>query len=335
MEVLNEFQAQLIVARLMEDIPYNINIMNQQGEIIASGDKTRIGKIHKLAKQAIQEKKRIDVFENTNSEKQGTNEPIIYNDQVIGVVGITGEPKEVLPFTKLVSTIVRLILEEHTNYQRLEMKKNQKNEFLKKILASGGSYSEKTITEGIKYYNLNLLEEKICVLSKKKDPLKKINHGNEIFAYEGFYLFFTEELVGNFDSVSLITYSSSRCNLKKIVQKNIDCWYFINFFKLEHGLINTSEFHYSALFSFPIEPQPELLKKVISVYTDYLDTLVVFAREECNYGRTAQALHIHRNTLTYRLNRIKEATDLNPNVWYQLATLVYYFAYLYANDLEN
>ncbi|MHC5250398.1 CdaR family transcriptional regulator [Enterococcus sp. LJL90] len=335
MEVLNESQARLIVARLMEDIPYNINIMDQQGKIIASGDKMRIGKTHKLAKQAIQEKKRIDVFENTISEKQGTNEPIIYNNQVIGVVGITGEPKEVLPFTKLVSTIVRLILEEHTNYQQLEMKKNQKNEFLKRILDSDGSYSQKTITEGIKYYNLNLLNEKICVLSKKKNLLTKINQGNEIFAYKGFYLFFTEEVVGDVDSASLIIYSNSQRNLKKIVQKNIDCWYFINFFKLEHGLVNTSEFHYSTLFSFPVEPQPELLKKVISVYTDYLDTLVVFAREECNYGRTAQALHIHRNTLTYRLNRIKEATDLNPNIWYQMATLVYYFAYLYAYNLET
>ncbi|MSE04757.1 sugar diacid recognition protein, partial [Lactobacillus salivarius] len=38
--------AQVIVDRMMKTIPYNINMMNDEGIIIASGDHTRIGKLH-------------------------------------------------------------------------------------------------------------------------------------------------------------------------------------------------------------------------------------------------------------------------------------------------
>ena len=41
--------AQDIVNRVMKVIPYNVNIMNQEGVIIASGDRSRLNKIHRGA----------------------------------------------------------------------------------------------------------------------------------------------------------------------------------------------------------------------------------------------------------------------------------------------
>lgn len=40
-------------------------------------------------------------------------------------------------------------------------------------------------------------------------------------------------------------------------------------------------------------------------------TAVVFARENLSMGRTAKALFIHRNTLTYRLDKIRQITGLD------------------------
>ena len=40
---LDKIQANKIVEKLMADIPYNINIMDERGKIIASGDSARIG----------------------------------------------------------------------------------------------------------------------------------------------------------------------------------------------------------------------------------------------------------------------------------------------------
>ena len=41
----------------MADIPYNINIMDERGKIIASGDSARIGERHRGAERAINERK--------------------------------------------------------------------------------------------------------------------------------------------------------------------------------------------------------------------------------------------------------------------------------------
>lgn len=40
---LDKIQANKIVEKLMADIPYNINIMDERGKIIASGDLLELG----------------------------------------------------------------------------------------------------------------------------------------------------------------------------------------------------------------------------------------------------------------------------------------------------
>ena len=63
----------------MEIVPYNINIMDQNGEIIASGDKSRIGSVHKGAVRAIERREAYNVYQDTDTERRGVNLPIIYN----------------------------------------------------------------------------------------------------------------------------------------------------------------------------------------------------------------------------------------------------------------
>ena len=42
--------------------------------------------------------------------------------------------------------------------------------------------------------------------------------------------------------------------------------------------------------------------------TDFLITLRAYTDNLCNTADTAKELHIHRNTLLYRLNKIEELT---------------------------
>ncbi|MDT2827044.1 sugar diacid recognition domain-containing protein [Enterococcus viikkiensis] len=88
--LLTKEQANMIVQKLMSDIPYNINIMNEQGYIIASGKEQRIGERHRGAERAIAQRKMVEVFKDTSLEKRGTNEPILLNGELLGVVGISG-----------------------------------------------------------------------------------------------------------------------------------------------------------------------------------------------------------------------------------------------------
>ena len=44
--MLSKSLAQKIVDRMMDIIPYNVNLMDKNGVIIASGDKDRINTLH-------------------------------------------------------------------------------------------------------------------------------------------------------------------------------------------------------------------------------------------------------------------------------------------------
>jgi len=51
-------------------------------------------------------------------------------------------------------------------------------------------------------------------------------------------------------------------------------------------------------------------------------TLNMLIEKGCNYKETCEALHIHRNTLSYRIERIKALTQLDltaPKVQFDLA----------------
>lgn len=78
--ILTKEMANEIVKRTMAVIGVNINVMNADGVIVGSGDKSRIGQVHEGAKKAIKYRRRIDITEVEMKEYQsaraGINLPI-------------------------------------------------------------------------------------------------------------------------------------------------------------------------------------------------------------------------------------------------------------------
>ena len=69
---LSKAIAPKIVLEMMNVIPYNINVVDENG-IISSGDNERIGNIHEGAKKAIDSKHIIEVYEDNEKMKPGVN----------------------------------------------------------------------------------------------------------------------------------------------------------------------------------------------------------------------------------------------------------------------
>ncbi|MEI2413271.1 sugar diacid recognition domain-containing protein [Ligilactobacillus salivarius] len=124
--------AQVIVDRMMKTIPYNINMMNDEGIIIASGDHTRIGKLHTEAIRVLRKNKILKFSHNDPKEnvQPGVNIPVNFHDQTIGVIGITGDPQEVTPFALLLKSSTELLLEQQSFQQIEENKQNKLTRFL-------------------------------------------------------------------------------------------------------------------------------------------------------------------------------------------------------------
>ena len=119
--ILEPNVAQSIAARIMNLLNYNINIMDQNGLIIGSGDRTRLRNYHHGAGEVLKRRKAVEIkkedLESFPGAKEGVNLPIHLNDKIVGVVGITGNPEEVRPYAAIIQVIVELMLEQ-TFYQK-------------------------------------------------------------------------------------------------------------------------------------------------------------------------------------------------------------------------
>ncbi len=95
-----------IVARAMAIIHHNVNVIDHHGQIIASGERHRIGEQHEVAREVIRTGKRICINNAAEAARfhnvhPGINHPIIYDDRVVMVVGISGDPAAISRYAEL------------------------------------------------------------------------------------------------------------------------------------------------------------------------------------------------------------------------------------------
>jgi carbohydrate diacid regulator len=108
--------AQEIVTRTMRIIPFNINVMDADGVILASGNPARIGELHAGALLALAKKLTVEIdvaaARNMHGAQPGINLPLTVNGQVCGAVGLSGAPDAVRQFGELVRLTAEMILEQ-------------------------------------------------------------------------------------------------------------------------------------------------------------------------------------------------------------------------------
>ncbi|MDW7674831.1 MAG: sugar diacid recognition domain-containing protein, partial [Bacillota bacterium] len=82
----------------MQIININVNIFDDKGYIIGSGQKERLLTFHagalEVAKSGASDEYPLEKAEKYEGVKPGILYPIEFNDKVIGVVGMTGNPEE-------------------------------------------------------------------------------------------------------------------------------------------------------------------------------------------------------------------------------------------------
>ena len=109
--------ANKIVREVRRLITENIIIINIEGVIIASTDTERIGQFHEGALRAKQKKTVIITKEDERrlqGVKAGMNLPLLFHDEVIGVIGITGEPENISRYGEILRKMTELLI--HENY---------------------------------------------------------------------------------------------------------------------------------------------------------------------------------------------------------------------------
>ncbi len=135
--LLTNETAQMLIVECSKVIPYPMNIMNKNGIIIASSDKTRIGTYHEGAAILIQEHKEeliINDHDALEGTRQGVNLPIRIKENLEGVIGITGDAHIVINFGKVIQKLTEVFL-LNLELQKLENEiENQKIKFTEDLL---------------------------------------------------------------------------------------------------------------------------------------------------------------------------------------------------------
>lgn len=108
--------AQDIVARTMQIIDSNVNVMDARGRIIGSGDRERIGEMHEGALLALSQARVVDIDEGVarhlHGVRPGINLPMRIDGEIVGVIGLTGEPETLRHYGELVCMTAEMMLEQ-------------------------------------------------------------------------------------------------------------------------------------------------------------------------------------------------------------------------------
>lgn len=108
--------AQDIVARTMKIIDSNVNVMDARGRIIGSGDRERIGELHEGALLVLSQGRIVDIDEavakHLHGVRPGINLPLRIDGDIVGVIGLTGEPLALRHYGELVCMTAEMMLEQ-------------------------------------------------------------------------------------------------------------------------------------------------------------------------------------------------------------------------------
>lgn len=124
MHTIEPALAQDIVTRTMRIIPFNVNVMDGNGVILASGKRERIGELHAGAVLALAKKLTVEIdaasSHSLHGAQPGINLPLAVGGQICGAVGLSGDPDDVRQFGELVRLTAEMILEQAALTQELQ-----------------------------------------------------------------------------------------------------------------------------------------------------------------------------------------------------------------------
>ncbi|MGF1785043.1 helix-turn-helix domain-containing protein [Photobacterium swingsii] len=362
---LNATIARQIVERTMKIIRYSVNVMDEQGRIIGSGDPARINQRHEGAILAINDNRVVEIDQATANQlkgvKPGINLPILFHHKVIGVIGISGIPDEVKKYAELVKMTAELIVEQAALMAQIQWDKRHREELVLQLI-KGSELNESQLTAMAERLNLDLAQPRIAAIVKvfpTKGQQLSLEHLQQVV-----HLLEHPE---RDNLVGIVSVSLNEVVVLKSITLDSDDWSkqaelqrakkLMKRVAQDHdftikialgGYFPTLQGLAKSYLTAQATMDADIADNNILFYQDYmlpvllsglkkdpwrheqlcaplqklqandprgvlLKTLKTFFVQNCDLAQTCQQLHIHRNTLRYRLEKIEQETSLNIN----------------------
>ncbi|GLB61835.1 CdaR family transcriptional regulator [Cytobacillus sp. NCCP-133] len=159
--------AQDIVEKTSEIIQYPISITDNEGYIIGSTDPGRIGIFHRPSLEVI--RKNNMVYCKNEMDKKilpGVSAPLKFNNKVIGVLGIVGNPADVEKYVHLVKNHVEMMCQDAFRKEMVELKEKMVEMLVHQLIHYKESEQEEKdhIFQYAKLLEFDLLTDRVCLI---------------------------------------------------------------------------------------------------------------------------------------------------------------------------
>ncbi len=332
--------AQKIADGIMHIIPHNINIMNRFGYVIASGDASRLNTLNMGAVHALSTLNPYIIYADTKTERRGVYLPIQHAQRVVGVIGINGDIDDIMPMAQMTLFTAQLML-ENQEYHTLSLRKTAlRQEFLLEWAnAAQAPYPQSLIEQG-KGFGVDIASPYTALLLEEEEPAEN--------AWDGMGPLIEPQLergeivVWNRKGECLVAIPSQRglaqranafCAAKKpgfahayageatatlalSIRQARQAKMLAHALSIRRPMVTHREVCLEEMLLSASPSSAVLaLQRVLAENDnggDLLDTVCVYMDRRDDISAVCAELHIHRNTLNYRLNRLEELTSKNP-----------------------
>lgn len=368
--------AKQFIKKISSNTKYDINIMNCKGYIIASTDVSRIGEYHEIAHEIIKKKKEIAVVDDDSfiGTCSGVNILLTDKEEVVGVLGIRGNPKEVLPF----AGILKITIESMIELENLKDEKMHNVELSQRIfnLLFDTKLSNSNLKVHLEQLNYDsniiripcLIEISSQVKSNKYllmelQHQKYINYQDISLQYKNNSILilkaltkteaanYKEECLQWFSAILRNTAISSsiHCAVFGLPQKRPSLYkestYQISWLlqnnEIKSKIIFFSD-HVDQYFKNFIDFKElytifDLYKSNIKIrnFSNYIHTFEVYLSSYGNLNETSRLLNLHRNTVLSHLNKLNELFHIDIIKNYSDAIFLNYFIHYYKLTNQN
>ncbi|MED3789640.1 sugar diacid recognition domain-containing protein [Peribacillus frigoritolerans] len=340
-----------LVHEVRKLIDEEIIIIDHAGMIIASTDGSRIGSFHEGAIHAFNNREKLIINKQDERSwkgvKAGINLPIFFNQEAVCVIGITGDPKHVSPYAELLKKMTEMFIQESYHIEQAESQSRLmeffvfewhqlqtfNEQFLQKAKLLGVDvHADRIITLG-EFKTDEIIEPHVW---RTLQIFIRQQHSNDIAVRWGrnrFVILSMADFIGSknqqYKKLSKLQKRLEESSGYKVCagvsSRASGSAFRPAFFKAERslkiassssGIIFDEDLKLEVLLDeVTAETRQEYLSRTIQELLpneELLKTLSMYFACDLSLKETARALHIHINTLHYRLKRIEDLTRLNP-----------------------
>ena len=340
--MLGQALAQQIANEITDVIGHNVLITDESGIVMGSGDESRVGQFHEASVEVIRSRRTTAHSSEDVRDLVGTlpgvTIPLVIDDTVVGTIGLSGSPEEVVQFGLVVKRQTEILMQEAARIGTRMTHERATAELLREICEwhhSGVAKAQLLRRARTLGHDLNLARRVVLVQSEDTEAEVAVRVVEAVFSSASDLIAPLARMVvavaapdeavtdrcrelvagaqarGSKVRVAIGSAGSGVAELNIAARDAFDALQLGPIVhpheKVHH--IEQVRLH-QALSVVPIDSRTRLVEGLLAPlladreWTTLRATLIAWGQAAFNTTRAAENLHVHRNTLIYRLDKI-------------------------------